>query len=112
VVRDRPQSLVALYASLEAFARKLGPIEVVARERYVLFRSRRIFADLVVMADALRVAVHLARKVEHPLFFKVGVDRKRITHVAKIRTREDLAGLKPYLQEAYECSLSESPKSA
>ena len=112
MVRDRPQSLVTLYASLEAFAKKLGPIEVVARERYVLFRSRRIFADLVVMSDALRVAVHLVRKVEHPLFFKVGVDRKRVTHVAKIRTREEFLGLKPYLREAYEFSVSESPKPA
>lgn len=112
VVRDRPQSLVSLYASLVAFAKKLGPIEVVARERYVLFRSRRIFADIVVMSDALRVAVHLARRVELPIFFKVGMDRKRVTHVAEMRSRADFARLKPYLREAYEFSLSESPKSA
>ena len=52
VLRDRPASLVKLYRALEAYARSLGPIEVVVRERYVLLRSVRIFADLVVMSDA------------------------------------------------------------
>src|ERR1039458_976062 len=53
VLRGRPDSLVALYSSLESFAKTLGPLEIVARDRYVLFRSDRIFADLVVMTDAL-----------------------------------------------------------
>lgn len=101
VLRDRPESLVTLYAELEGFVTKLGAVEVVARERYVLFRSTRIFADLVVMTDCLRVAVHLGRKVKHPLFFKVAADRKHITHVAKVRDMSQLAVLQPLLREAY-----------
>ncbi len=68
MLRNRPEALVRLYSSLEAFAQSLEPIETVARERYVLLRSVRTFADLVVMAGALRVAVHLRRKVDDPLF--------------------------------------------
>ena len=109
VLRGRPASLVALYLSLEAFARALGPVECVARDRYVLFRSRRIFADLVFMTDALRVVVHLDRRAADPIFFKSGADRKRISHVAKVRDEMDLLTLKPYLQEAYELSISAPP---
>src|SRR5262245_52844628 len=71
VLQGRAPELVAIYAALEAYAKSLGPVEVVARERYVLFRSARIFADLVMMADAVRLAVHLGRKAADPAFFKV-----------------------------------------
>jgi hypothetical protein len=106
VLRGRPESLAALYYSLESFARTLGPVEFVARDRYVLFRSSRIFADLTVMTDALRVVVHLNRRVEDPIFFKVGVDRKHVSHVAMLRVVAGFAALKPYLREAYEFSIS------
>jgi hypothetical protein len=36
-----------------------GRAEVVTRNRYALFRTTRIFADLTVMRDALRVVIHL-----------------------------------------------------
>ena len=107
VLRGRPPELVALYASVESFAKSLGPVEIVTRERYMLFRSTRIFADFVMMTGALRAAVHLGRKVEHPIFFKSGVDRKKVTHVAKLRTREEFSALKPYLREAYEWSIAD-----
>jgi hypothetical protein len=94
-----------LYNLVEAFARSLGPIEVVARERYVLLRSVRIFADLVIMADAVRIAIHLKRKVTDPIFFKVGADARHVTHVAKLHTQKDFAAIKPYLKEAYRASL-------
>src|SRR6266498_4964215 len=106
VLRGRPDSLVALYSSLESFAKTRGPVEVVARDRYVLFRSRRIFADLVVMTDALRVAVHLGRWVADPIFFKIAADRKRVSHVAKLQDETSLSTLKPYLREAYEFSIA------
>lgn len=109
VLRGRPESLVALYCSLESFARSLGPVEFVTRDRYVLFRSRRIFADLVVMADALRVVVHLGRRVDDPIFFKIGADRGRVSHVAKLQGEASLSALKPYLREAYEFSVSSPP---
>ena len=41
-------------------------MEVVTRDRYALFRTTRIFVDLTVMRDALRVVVHLGRKVSAP----------------------------------------------
>jgi predicted transport protein len=106
VLRGRPDSLVALYSSLESFAKTLGPLEIVARDRYVLFRSDRIFADLVVMTDALRVAVHLSRRVADPIFFKIGADRKRVSHVAMLRDEASLSTLKPYVREVYEFSIS------
>lgn len=98
--------LVDLYRVLEAFARDLGPVEFVARDRYVLFRSRRIFADLVVMTDALHVAVHLPRRFRDPIFFKVVADRRQVTHVAKVRTTAELSALLPYLRQAYAFSVS------
>jgi predicted transport protein len=81
-------------------------VEFVTRERYVLFRSTRIFADVVVMADGLRVALHLSRKVDHQLFLKVGADRRQVTHVAKLHDMEELKAMKPFLREAYEYSIS------
>ena len=93
-----------LYGALEAFAKSLGAVEIVARERYVLLRSVRIFADLVIMTDAVRVAVHLRRPLNDSLFFKVVSDGKKVTGVTKLRTEQDLKRLLPYLKEAYESS--------
>lgn len=84
-------------------------MEFVARDRYVLFRSSRIFADLVVMTDALRVVVHLGRRVDDPIFSKIGADRGRVSHVAKLQSEAGLSALKPYLREAYELSVSSPP---
>jgi hypothetical protein len=106
VLRNRSAELVVLYDALERFATSLGPVEFVTRERYVLLRSRRIFADLVVMTDALRLAIHLSRKVEHRLFIKVAADRKHVTHVAKLHDMAELDAMKLFLREAYEYSVS------
>jgi predicted transport protein len=106
VLRNRPPQLVALYEALESFATSLGPVELVTRERYVLLRSNRIFADVVVMSDALRLAIHLPRKADHTLFTKVAADRKQVTHVAKIRDIHELDAMRPFLREAYEYSIS------
>src|SRR5207248_681345 len=65
---------------------------IAARKRYVLFRSTRIFADFVVMTNALRAAIHLGREVEHPIFFKVGTDRKKVTHLAMLLS-DDVAAM-------------------
>jgi predicted transport protein len=106
VLRDRPEALVRLYRSIEAFAKSLGTVEVVTRDRYVLFRSVRIFADLVIMTDAVRIAIHLRRRVDDPIFSKIVSDSKHVTHVAKLKTDEDWAAVKAYVKEAYEASLS------
>ena len=106
VLRNRPPELVELYAALETFAKSLGPVEFVTRERYVLLRSNRIFADLIIMSDALRIAIHLSRKVENKLFVKVRSDRRQVTHVAKLHDMEELEAMKPFLREAYEYSIS------
>lgn len=109
ILRNRPPHLVALYRRLEAVVRRFGAVEFVTRERYALLRTRRIFTDLVVMSDALRIAIHLGRRAPHPLFFKVAEDRRHVTHVAKIDRAEQLDELVPFLREAYEHSLSERP---
>ena len=106
VLRNRPPEVVRLYAALEEFAKSLGPVEFVTRERYVLLRSNRIFADAVVMSDALRLAIHLSRKAENKLFIKVATDRRHVTHVALLRDMEELESMKPFLREAYEYSLA------
>ena len=105
VLRNRAPELVRLYEALEAFAKTLGPVEIVARSRYVLLRSVRIFADVVMMTDAVRVAVHLRRPLADPLFFKVVHDGKKVTGVAKLQTEVQLQRLLPYIEEAYEASL-------
>ena len=76
------------------------------RERYVLLRSVRIFADLVIMTDAVRVAVHLGRKVAGAIFFKVVAGDRHITHVAKLKTEMEAEAIKPFLREAYEFSIA------
>jgi hypothetical protein len=106
ILRNRPAEIVRLYAGLEKFAKSLGKVELVTRERYALFRSKRIFADAVIMSDAVRLAIHLPRKAEHELFIKIGVDRKHVTHVAKLRTVNELESIKHFLREAYESSIS------
>ena len=106
VLRNRPASVVAVYEAIECFAQSLGPIEIVARERYVLLRTLRVFADLVIMTDAVRIAVHLKRKVETAMFIKVVLDEKGITHVAKLKSEKDVEAIKGYLKEAYEDSLA------
>jgi predicted transport protein len=106
VLRNRAPEVVDLYDALEKFTTSLGPVEFVTRERYVLLRSNRIFADVVVMASGLRLAIHLSRKVDHKLFIKVGADRKLVTHVAKLHDLEELKAMKPFLREAYEYSIS------
>ena len=106
VLRNRPPEVVALYAALETFAKSLGAVEFVTRERYVLLRSKRIFADAVILSDAIRLAIHLSRRAEHKLFLKVASDRKHVTHVAKLRAIEELESMKPFLREAYAHSIS------
>ena len=101
VLRNRPPEVVKLYTALEKFAKSLGRVELVTRDRYVLLRSNRIFADAVVMSDVLRLAIHLPRKAEHKLFMKVASDRRHVTHVAKLRAIEELESMKPFLREAY-----------
>lgn len=105
VLRNRPEFIVRTYAAIEAFVKSLGEIEIVSRDRYVLFRSVRIFTDLNIMADAVRVAIHLERRVEDPRFIKVVADRKKVTHVAKLQSESDVDAIKAYIKEAYDVSL-------
>lgn len=105
VLRGRANEIVDLYAALERAAMALGPVEFVTRERYVLLRTVRIFADAVIMTDAIRVAVHLDREARHRLFFKIVADRSHVTHVARLRSIAELDEIQSFLREAYEHSL-------
>ncbi|MBT1063509.1 hypothetical protein KJY73_07980 [Bowmanella sp. Y26] len=98
--------MVEVYHAIEAFAKQLGKIEIVARDRYVLFRSSRIFVDLSIMKVAVRVAIHLGRTVENPLFIKVVDDGNQVTHVAKISNLDELKHIQPLIEEAYRFSVS------
>ncbi len=106
--RGRSAALVRLYEKLEKVVLGWDDVEIVYRKNYALFRRTRIFADLVMMKDALRLAVHLNREVNEPIFFKtVRNDRGRVSHVAKIYTDEEVKLVLPYLVEAYRTSMEE-----
>jgi len=40
------------------------------------------------MRDALRVVIHLSRKVRAPYFIKIAKGNKRVSHVALVRTAD------------------------
>jgi predicted transport protein len=112
LLKNRPPALVDLYGKLEATVTGFGGVEVVTRDRYALFRTTRIFADLTLMQDALRVVIHLGREVSAPYFIKVGRVGKRVSHVAKVRTQAELRVIKPLLREAYELAAREETQDA
>jgi hypothetical protein len=108
LLRGRPSDLVLLYRSLEDTVRSFGEVEIVTRERYALFRTTRIFADLTVMRDALRLVVHLDREVRVPCFVKVQRGSpNRVAHVTLLRSAPELRTAVPYLEEAYRLAASE-----
>jgi hypothetical protein len=107
LLKGRPPALTDLYRRLETTVRGFGEVEVVTRDRYALFRTTRIFADLTVARDALRVVVHLGRKVSAPYFIKIGPSGNRISHVVLVRTAGDLRTVMPFLREAFDLALSE-----
>ena len=107
LLKGRPPALADLYRKLESTVRSFGKVEVVTRERFALFRTTRIFADLTVTRDALRVVVHLGRKVSAAYFIKIGPSGTRVSHVALVRTAEDLRTVIPFLRDAFDLSVSE-----
>jgi uncharacterized C2H2 Zn-finger protein len=107
LLKNRPPALTALYRKLATTVRDFGDVEVVTRDRYALFRTTRIFADLTVMRDALRVVIHLGRKAGAPCFIKIGKVNKRVLHVALVRTPKDLRAILPFLREAFDLAVSE-----
>lgn len=108
LLKDRPELLAELYRKLESIVRGFGGVEVVTRDRYALFRTTRIFCDLTVTRDALRVVVHLSRQVDDPHFIKAGPAGKRVSHVAFVATQPDLRAIVPYLREAYDLAAGEA----
>jgi hypothetical protein len=106
VLRNRPEALVHIYELIEAYAKTLGPIEIVTRQRYALFRSVRIFADLTVMTSCVRLVIHLRRRVADPAFLKIVAGEKMsVSHVAKLTTPDEWKAVKSYFEEAYRVSL-------
>jgi hypothetical protein len=107
LLKSRPPALTDLYRKLETTVRGFGDVEVVTRNRYALFRTTRIFADLTVMGDALRVVIHLGRKAEASSFIKIGQGDNHVSHVTVVRTPEDLRTIIPFLREAFDLAVSE-----
>ena len=58
--------------------------------------------------DALRVVVHLGRKVSAPYVVKSGPSGNRISHVVLVRTAEDLRTITPLLREAFDLAVSDT----
>jgi predicted transport protein len=109
ILKNRPPALTDLYRKLETTVTGFGKVEVVTRDRYALFRTTRIFADLTVTRDALRLVVHLGRKVSAPYFIKSGPSGNRVSHVAFVRTAGELRTVMPFLREAFDLAVSEKP---
>ena len=107
LLKNRPQALTDLYRKLETTVRGFGDVEVVTRDRYALFRTTRIFADLTVTRDALRVVIHLGRRLSAPYFIKIGPSGNRVSHVVLVRTAKDLRTIIPFLREAFALAVSE-----
>jgi hypothetical protein len=108
LLEGKAPALVRLYLSLENTLKGKRQVEIVMRGRYVLFRTTRIFADLVFMKDALRLAILLNHKVDDPIFFKKGaMSRNRFAAVTLIRTPAGLRAAMPYFKEALEIALHE-----
>jgi hypothetical protein len=107
LLKGRAPALAGLYRKLETTVTGFGDVEVVTRNRYALFRTTRIFADLTVMRDALRVVIHIGRKASAPIFIKTGPGGKRVSHVALVRTAGDLRRIIPFLREAFDLAVSE-----
>lgn len=110
LLKDRPKELTDLYQKLETTVRGFGNVEVVTRDRYALFRTTRIFADLTVTRDSLRVVIHLGRKVSAPYFVKSGPSGNRTSHVAFVRTPGELRTVMPFFREAFNLAASEETK--
>ena len=87
--------------------RSYGEVEIVTRDRYALFRTTRIFTDLTVTRDALRVVIHLDHQARSRLFVQSGRSGKRVSHVAFVRTGAQLNAILPYLREAYDLAIAE-----
>ena len=107
LLKNRPPALADLCRKLETTVKGFGGVEVVTRDRYALFRTTRIFTDLTVTRDSLRVVVHLGRKASAPCFIKSGQCNNRVSHVALVRTTEDLRTIIPFLREAFDLAVSE-----
>lgn len=102
VLKDRREEIVDLFAALEQQVKNIGPVEFIARERYIILRSKHIFSDVILHADSLRIVIHLPRMARHPLFKKISAERQWVSHTAKVRNKAELEQLQPFLRAAWE----------
>ena len=107
LLRNKSPALVTRYRALEEVVARYRGVEVVTKDRYALFRTTRIFADVVFMKDCLRLAIHLGRAASDPLFVKVARGDRHVSHVAMLRRDAAVHALEPYLEEAHGFSLRE-----
>ena len=105
LLQNKSPEIVALYRALEKVVATLPGVEIVTKDRYALFRTTRIFADVVFMKDCLRLAIHLGRAVTDPAFLKVARGDRHVSHVVMLRRDADVRAMAPYLAEAHGFSL-------
>lgn len=108
LLAGRAPALVALYRRLEQVVGGLKGVEIVHKERYALFRTTRVFADVVIMREALRLAVVLDRREADPRFVKVASMKPgRVGHVMMLRSAQDVRGAARWVRQAHRLSLQE-----
>ncbi len=102
VLKNRREEVVALFEALEQQVKRFGDVEFIARERYISLCSKHIFTDVIMLADCLRVVIHLPKMARHPLFKKIVADRSWVSHTAKVRKQAELEQIAPYLRAAFD----------
>jgi hypothetical protein len=65
---------------------------------------------IVLRKSTVRAAIHLPRRVDDPIFFKIVSDDKKVTHVAKLKTPSDFQSVKGYIRQAHDFSLGRATK--
>ncbi len=107
MLAKRAPGLVELYTALEKDVKKWRGVEIVYKRSYALFRTTRVFADLVFMKDCLRLAMVLETEMPSPIFFKVGkMSANRVGHVTKLRTKSDLKKAMVFLKVAHRYAMT------
>jgi len=71
--------------------------------------ARKAEFDRAEMRNALRGVIHLGRRVGARYFIKIAQGDKRVSHVAVVRTADELRAIIPHLREAFDLAVSEEP---
>ena len=101
--RGKPPEMRALFDSVAAMVRAIGPVRVLPEKTRIAFQVRMSFAQVTVRRRWLDGHVVLARRLEHPRFRRIETFSPRNhMHVFRLERVADLdAEFRDWLAEAY-----------